>query len=130
MDTKKTYCSHCQKLVEVGLSPAPAHRRVTDLPPEQELVCLDFGTGCSGNLCPLSGLPSLVMGVRMQRAPDAPDPEKHRVLTACHECGVEMEMPVLDESHARCPSCGVTNKLILIRLDDDSFVAVSQGSWE
>lgn len=54
MDVHRAYCSACDRTVPV-VSTAPAQVDTPAAPPDLEtLVCLDYGTRCTGWMCPLS----------------------------------------------------------------------------
>lgn len=124
MEPRTTYCEHCRKPVHLKVT--PVHRSGhASLPDGGQLVCLDFGRGCDGSMCPISGLPTIVMGVRLARSgEDKTEPWPH-VSAVCEGCGNEVDMEVLDGEHAFCPRCGTTNTLVMLPLDDESFVAVA-----
>jgi hypothetical protein len=127
-EQRQTYCSHCQKQVHLVLTKA-SYGGHANLPDDRQLVCLDFGTACTGDVCPLSGLPALVMGVRLARS-DEPKAEPWQTVHAlCDGCETVTDMEVLDEGHAFCPVCKTTNALVMIHMDDGSYVAATrQGS--
>ena len=63
MKTIDAYCSACDNQVRLVLTdepiqddPSPIHDR--------EVVCLEIGEHCSGNLCPIGAVPPVVMGCR------------------------------------------------------------------
>ena len=68
VETRKTYCTHCQKEVLVAISPAAPRSGHANLPDHDEVVCLDFGDKCDGEVCPLSRFRPVVMGVRLARS--------------------------------------------------------------
>ena len=67
-EVKKTYCTHCQKEVNVTLSKAAPRSGQANLQESDEVVCLDFGDRCDGEVCPLSNFRPVVMGVRLARS--------------------------------------------------------------
>ncbi|MEZ4415466.1 MAG: hypothetical protein R3E10_06900 [Gemmatimonadota bacterium] len=128
MKTRSVFCSHCNKKVDVGVTPAPLQGGQASLPDGGELICLDFGAGCQNSECPVSQLPSIVMGFRLARSGE----DKHggwpMVSAVCEGCGLRTDMEVLDDHHAFCTQCRTTNTLVLLRMDDDSYVAVAGKS--
>ena len=58
MQTRKYYCSACDREVEVlvGEDGAPMDAAIQGAP-----VCLDHGEKCTGELCPLFELPTQAM---------------------------------------------------------------------
>jgi len=124
MERRTVYCTACDKEVELALSPAALHRGQASLPDGQELVCLDFGSRCTGERCPMFGYPTVVMGVRLARSGLAPEQLEH-VRAPCDGCGNVQELEVVDADRAHCPACGTINTWRLIRLDGGEYVAVT-----
>lgn len=124
-EQRTTYCPQCQKQVHFVLTRA-SYGGHANLPDDSQLVCVDFGEGCAGEVCPISGLPAIVMGVRLARSEEQkaePWPTAHAV---CEGCGNAVELEVLDDRHGFCPVCKTTNTLILMHLDDGSYVAATR----
>jgi hypothetical protein len=67
METHIAYCSACDQAVRVAVTDAPVHSDQAPLR-DGELVCLDFGERCTGSMCPMFGLPRVLMGVRLARS--------------------------------------------------------------
>jgi Zn finger protein HypA/HybF involved in hydrogenase expression len=126
METRSVFCPKCQHDVQVAVSTAPLHGgppSVGDMT-DAELVCLDFGSGCSGTMCTAFGLPRVVMGVRLARSGLRPE-RLDTVRAVCDGCGRFVELEVVDDTHAFCPQCNTINVWTLIRLDGDEWVAVT-----
>lgn len=126
METRTTFCSHCNKSVKLAVTPAPLDGGHANLPDGGDLVCLDFGKGCDGGECPISGLASIVMGFRLARSEQEKSEPWPVVHTACHACGEVADLKVLDSSHGYCTSCGSTSTLLMLPLDDGHYVVVSR----
>jgi len=124
-ETKKTYCTHCQKEVLVAISPAAPRDGQATLPGHDEVVCLDFGDECDGEVCPLSRFRPVVMGVRLARSGLRDAGEWKTFRAQCEGCGQVAELEVLDMEHAFCPLCGTTNTWMVLALDDDGQVVVT-----
>jgi hypothetical protein len=122
-ETHKTYCSHCQKEVLVAISSAPSRGGQANLPDRDEVVCLDFGSECDGEVCPLSLLRPVVMGVRLARS--GLREEWKTVKAQCEGCGQISDLEVLDMEHAYCTLCGSTNNWMVLELEDDGRVVVT-----
>jgi len=120
-----TYCSHCQKDVQFVVTPSPGHHAHANLPDGSQVVCLDFGTACDGNLCPLSGLPAIVMGIRLARSEEERVEPWSVVHAVCEECSFPTEFKVLNAETGLCTVCGSVNRLALLKLDDGSYIAAS-----
>jgi len=124
-ETHKTYCTHCQKEVLVTISPAAPRGGHATLPDHDEVVCLDFGDKCDGEICPISRYRPVVMGVRLAKSGLRPEGEWRMVRAQCEGCGQLSDMEVLDMDHAYCSLCGTTNTWLVLALDDDGEVVVT-----
>jgi len=122
-ETSSTYCTHCQKEVLVAISPSPPRGGQANLQDHDELVCLDFGDKCDGDVCPLSKCRPVVMGVRLARS--GLREEWATVRGQCEGCGQVSDLKVLDKDHAFCVLCGSTNTWMILEFDDDGRVAVT-----
>ncbi len=127
MEKRTTFCSFCNKDVELTVTDAPGHGGHANIPDGGELVCLDFGVGCQGIECPISGLPSIVMGFRLARSHAVKNDPWPLVYTTCRACGELANLEVLDQSHAYCTMCGSTSTLLMLPLDDGRYVVLSRG---
>lgn len=123
-ETTQAYCPGCHHKVRLTLSRAPAHRGHANLPDGAQVVCLDFGEGCTEGRCALTGSPGIVMGVRLARSHMADD--TFESLTArCDACGNVSELEILDDQYAFCSICESTTRWMLLDVDRDSRVAVT-----
>jgi hypothetical protein len=122
-ENRKTYCTHCQKEVQVVITPGASRGGHAMLRDHDEVVCLDFGDKCDGELCPLSRFRPVVMGVRLARS--GLREEWTTVRAQCEGCGQVSDLKVLDREHAFCVLCGTTNTWMILEFDDDGRVAVT-----
>jgi hypothetical protein len=123
MATQLAYCSACDQEVRIVVTPAPVHGGQAVLP-ESEVVCLDFGARCTGSMCPMFGLPRIMMGVRLARS--GMRPEVFRTVTApCQQCGCTAELQIIDKETALCPACGGRNRWIRLNVDGDDYLALA-----
>jgi len=122
-ETRKTFCTHCQKEVLVAISPSAPRSGHANLQESDEVVCLDFGDKCDGEICPLSQYRPVVMGVRLARS--GLREEWTTVRAQCEGCGQVSELRILDGEHAFCVLCGSTNTWMILEFDDDGKVAVT-----
>ncbi len=120
---RKTSCPPCQKAVLVTVSPGAPRGGQANLQDDDEVVCLDFGGECDGEVCPLSRFRPVVMGVRLVRS--GLREEWTTVRAQCEGCGQLSELEVLDGEHAFCVLCGTTNTWMVLELDDNGKVAVT-----
>jgi len=124
-ETKRTYCSHCQKEVLVAVSPAPPRGGQANLPDHDEVVCLDFGDKCDGEICPLSKYRPVVMGVRLARSGFRDAGQWRTIRAQCEGCGQVSELEVVDLDHAYCTLCGTTNTWMVLALDGEGQVVIT-----
>jgi hypothetical protein len=133
MDTKEksksgkmssTYCPGCNRAVQITMTRAPAHRGHANLPDGAEMVCLDFGAGCTDGRCPMTGAPGIVMGVRLAKSHLA-DEHFPRILGRCDACGNVARLEVLDEQFTFCPICESTTRWMRLDVDEDGSVVVT-----
>ena len=130
METKTAFCPKCDSPVHVTLTPGATATGGQANIPDGQIVCMDFHEKCTEGTCPLYGLPGIVMGVRLARSGLKPIEEWDTVEGICSGCEEAVELEVLDEKYAVCPLCQTTNEWQLIRLDDESQVALMQKRWQ
>jgi len=127
-ETRKTYCSHCKKEVHVTVRRTAPRGGHANLPDHDEVVCLDFGDKCDGEVCPLSHYRPVVMGVRLAKS--GLREEWTTVRAQCEGCGQVSDMKVIDGEHAYCELCGTTNTWMVLDFDDSGKVAVARRREE
>lgn len=124
MKLSTVYCPGCNH--KVRLTVTPEHRAAqANLPDGGDVVCLDFGEGCSEGSCPLTGRPGIVMGVRLAKS-HLPH-EARRLIAHCEACGEVAEMEVLDRTHAVCSVCESTSEYVIVPIDETHSIAVTRG---
>lgn len=122
MSTSTVYCEACDRDVHLTCTAEPLHQGEANLPDSPELVCLTFGSRCSGSRCPISGLPSVVMGVRLARSGLPAEERPRRITMRCDGCEAISEMDVLDNVYAYCPGCGTTNRWFQVNMGEEEYV--------
>ena len=122
-ENQKTFCTHCQKEVLVTITPAAPRDGQVMVQDHDEVVCLDFGDMCDGEVCPLSRFRPVVMGVRLARS--GLREEWTTVRAQCEGCGQLSDLKVLDREHAFCVLCGTTNTWMVLEFDDRGQVVVT-----
>lgn len=117
------YCPGCNH--KVRLTMTTEHRAGhANLPEGGDVVCLDFGEGCSEGTCPLTGRPGMVMGVRLAKSHL---PHDAKMITAhCDACGNVAEMEILDRTHAVCSICESTTAYTIVHIDETHSVTVTR----
>jgi hypothetical protein len=121
METHTAYCSACDQPVRIAMTPVPLHGGQATLPDAPDVVCLDFGERCTGQFCPMFGLPRLMMGVRLARSDMRPDGWT-TVSCWCDGCEQVTEMEVVNDAYAFCPICHTTNRFTVLTLDGGAYV--------
>lgn len=123
MSEQLVYCPGCNHKVRLVVTEAHVEGQA-NLPEGAQMVCLDFGEGCSEGACPLTGRPGVVMGMRLAKS--HLNDEAFRTLHGeCGSCGQFVELEMLDAEHAVCPLCESTNTYVVVDLDDGEAVAVT-----
>lgn len=119
------YCSACDQDVRVVVTDPPVH---ADQAPIEggEVVCLDFGERCTGSMCPMFGLPRMLMAVRLARSGLRPDAFR-TVKAPCQDCGEVVDLQVLDGSYTHCPACGSRNRLVRMKIGDGDYIALASA---
>lgn len=125
METLSVYCPKCDHDVTVTMTPHALHGGgQATIPDGGELVCLDFGRQCGGELCAISAMPRVVMGVRLARSGLRPE-RLETVRALCDGCDRVEMLEIIDDTHAHCPACDTINTWSMIRLDGEEWVAVT-----
>lgn len=124
MRTKLAYCSARDQDVRIAWTNIPTQSGHANIPDSPEVVCLDYGEYCTGELCPMFGRLRILMAVRLARSGLREDWET--IEAPCEGCREIRELQVLDDSHAYCPVCGTTNTWVLLEPEDEDerYVAV------
>jgi Zn finger protein HypA/HybF involved in hydrogenase expression len=122
---RTTYCEHCQKEVRVTIENAPSRSGQAVLQDHDEVVCLNFGEACDGEVCPLTHYRPVVMGVRLARSGRRPPEDWRTVRAQCEGCGQVSELEVVDMDHAYCTLCGTTNTWMILDVDREGRIVVT-----
>jgi hypothetical protein len=129
MLSQSAYCSACDQDVRVVITDAPVHADQAPIT-GPEIVCLDFGKQCTGAMCPMFGLPRILMGVRLARSGLRPDAFE-TVKAPCQDCGEHVELQILDNNYAHCPVCGSRSRWVRLQVGDEDYLALaSVGSGD
>jgi hypothetical protein len=106
MKTQTVYCSACDREVRVVLTDEPSQDGHANLH-ESELVCLEIGHECTGNLCPVGATPPTVMAARLVRNGLLAAMEPG-IVTKCAACGAVAPHMIVDHTYMTCTECGAT----------------------
>ena len=118
MQAKTVYCSACDRDVNIVITDEPSQDGHANLH-DSEVVCLEIGHKCTGNLCPVGATPPTVMAARLVRngllaAIDS------GITTRCASCGVVAVHMIVDGTYQICTECGSTSKR---RAEADEFAS-------
>lgn len=126
MEIEERTCPACNGTVRITSTAIPVHGGQANLPDAGQLVCLDFGEQCQNHPnCAITGLPRMVMAVRLARSGLRPVEEWETVTARCNGCAQVTDMEILDQDYALCPLCGTTNRRVVIQLEDDTFITMA-----
>jgi hypothetical protein len=101
------YCSACDKDVHIVITDEPSHDGHANLH-DSEVVCLEIGESCTGNLCPIGATSPTVMAARLVR--NGLQTIMQPVIQArCAGCGSVTSHIVAEQRHATCAECGTTS---------------------
>jgi hypothetical protein len=98
------YCGACDRPVRVlitAASTADGQAAATD----PELVCLEIGASCTGNMCPLGADEPSAMVRRIVRH-GLPLDTLETVMAHCPSCDNDAEMILYGDRKAGCSVCG------------------------
>lgn len=129
MQSQTAYCSACDQDVRVVITDAPAHEGQAPLA-DAQVVCLDFGARCTGSMCPMFGMPRILMGVRLAQSGLRPDAFA-TVSAPCPACDARVDLQMIDDQYVFCPSCGSRSKWVRLQVGDSDYIALaSVGSGD
>ena len=106
MKTQTAYCSACDRDVQILVTEAPVQDAQAPMV-DAEVVCLEIGERCTGNLCPVAAVSPAAMRVRQIRS--GVRPVLHPVVkAACESCNRVTDHYIVSSEHATCSDCGTT----------------------
>lgn len=106
MEMHKMYCSGCDRDVRVLTTDVVDHETQASVH-DPELICLEIGEWCSGNLCPLGAAEPNAMIARLVRS-GLPLDSLHLVRGYCEACGCENDLALYGTDFAACTVCGTS----------------------
>jgi hypothetical protein len=104
MKSTRTFCSACDRPVRVMISEGPAHGAHATIH-DEEVVCLEIGSQCTGQMCPIGAAAPDAMVARIVRH-GLPTDGLRTVTALCPACGDETEMVLYGDGKAACTICG------------------------
>ena len=102
------YCSARDQDVRVVVTDEPvhdAHATVVD----SEIICLEIGDHCTGNLCPVCAMPADAVDARLARSGLRPE-IRRKVPGHCDGCDRVTELLVSSGGYVTCTECGTTRR--------------------
>jgi len=106
MNTRVAFCSACDRDVQILITDAPVQDAQAPVG-DAEIVCLDIGDRCTGNLCPVGAVSSSAMMVRLVRS-GARALVQPLVKAECEVCARVTDHIIVSPVYATCADCGTT----------------------
>ena len=106
MKSQKIFCGACDREVRVMITDAPAHDGQAPIL-DEEIVCLEIGDRCTGNVGPLGATEPTAMVARLVRN-GLPLDNLRTARAHCLSCDGETEMVLYGNGRAACSVCGST----------------------
>lgn len=106
MKSTRVFCSACDRPVRVMISEAPLLDGQATLH-DDEVVCLEIGGQCTGELCPIGAQAPDAMVARLVRL-GLPTDGLRTVNAHCPSCGSTAEMVLYGAGKAACTICGTS----------------------
>ena len=110
MKSHRLYCGACDREVRVLITEAPPGGQATLH--DSEIVCLEIGTQCTGNMCPLGAAEPNAMVGRIIRN-GIPLDTLSTVKAMCPSCDNEVEMVLYGDGRAACSICGAAARWVV-----------------
>ena len=104
MKGHQLFCSACDRQVRVLIAEAPPGEHQATMH-DDELICLEIGDHCTGNLCPLGAGSPNAMVARLVRE-GLPTNSLRTVKATCPSCGLDAEFVLYGKGKASCTVCG------------------------
>lgn len=110
MKAHELFCSACDRPVRVMIVEAPPDHQATVH--DDELVCLEIGEQCTGNLCPLGATAPSAMVSRLVRS-GMPLNTLRTITSDCPACGASAEFVLYGQGLASCSLCGTNARWVV-----------------
>lgn len=124
MEIQHAFCTACDQPVRIVVMPASAYSGQATVADQGDVVCLDFGEKCTGAMCPMLGLPRMLMGIRLARSGLA-DAAWQTFHAPCQSCGQTVDFEILDARFALCPACNARHRWLRFDVEHGAFVALA-----
>lgn len=106
MKTQTAFCSACDRDVRILVGEEPLHDAQANVG-DAEIVCLEIGEQCTGNLCPVGAVSPTAMMVRKVRS-GVRSVLQPIVKAECDECSRVTDYYIVSPEYATCGECGCT----------------------
>ncbi|MDA1080899.1 MAG: hypothetical protein O2973_04345 [Gemmatimonadetes bacterium] len=111
MDTRKVYCSECDREVSLAFTDPPTNPGGQASLSDGDLVCLEMNERCHGHVCPVCRISPEALAVRIAKSGLRPD--QHATLHAmCDGCQRETDLMMTRGGYVTCPECGATRMMV------------------
>lgn len=110
MKVQKMFCSGCDRDVHVVATDQVLDAQANV--PEPELVCLEIGEWCTGQMCPLGAAEPSAMVTRLIRN-GLPLEHLRTTRGYCQACGLENDLALYGRNMAACLVCGTSIPLAI-----------------
>ena len=102
------YCSARDQNVRVVVTDEPVHDTQASVL-DSELICLEVGDHCTGNLCPVGAIPLEAVDARLATSGLRPE-VRRKVAGYCEACDRDTELVVSSGGYVTCTECGTTRR--------------------
>ncbi len=104
MKSQQIYCGACDRQVRVMITDNPTEESQAPVH-DMEVVCLEIGDKCTGQMCPIgAAAPDAMLGRIIRNG--LPTDGLRTVVAVCPSCGLQGDMVLYGEGHAACTACG------------------------
>jgi len=111
MKSQKIFCGACDREVRVMVTDAPSHQGQAELT-DEEVICLEIGDKCTGNVCPLGATGPDAMVARLVRN-GLPIDDLKTAKAHCPSCDADAEMVLYGSGRATCSVCGSQGRWVI-----------------
>lgn len=115
MKSQRLFCGACDRPVRVLITEAPSTEGQAPAT-DAEIVCLEIGAQCTGNLCPLGAAEPSAMVRRIVRN-GIPLSTLETVTAPCPSCFNTTEMVLYGDGRAGCSVCGSEGRWVIDHLE-------------
>jgi len=109
------FCSACDRPVRVLITEPSTESGQASIH-DTEVVCLEIGNRCNGNMCPVSGVEPSAMVARLIRN-GLPIASLETVRASCPACDAETEIVLFGDGKAVCSICGTPARWVVDHLE-------------